>query len=98
MMQAFQGTDKIRALGLKFFLCAILSLTVSNAFASHVSLGWDANAEPNLAGYKMHYGSSSGRYGLTQDVGKATGCTVPDLTPGQKYFFAVTAYNTAGDS
>ncbi len=27
-----------------------------------VALSWDANAEPDLAGYNVYYGSSSGNY------------------------------------
>ncbi|MCX7030187.1 MAG: fibronectin type III domain-containing protein [Spirochaetes bacterium] len=61
-----------------------------------VTLEWDPNTETNLAGYKMHVGTSSGAYGDPIDVGLATTCTVPNLLAKHTYYFTVTACNTAG--
>ena len=60
-----------------------------------VTLAWDANSEPDIAGYRLHYGTSSGIYTETIDVGNNTSATVATLTAGSTYFFVVTAYNTA---
>ncbi len=73
----------------------LLSLFASRARAAQVTLAWDPNSETDLAGYKMHYGTASGTYASTIDVGNTTTCTVPDLTTGTTYFFAVTAYTTS---
>ena len=63
--------------------------------SAQVSLAWDANTEPNLAGYKVYYGTASHNYGSVLNVGKVTTYTVTGLTDGLTYYFAATAYNTA---
>ncbi|MGD0307653.1 MAG: fibronectin type III domain-containing protein [Acidobacteriota bacterium] len=63
--------------------------------ASDATLTWDANTETDLAGYKVYYGTASGSYSQTIDVGNVTTFTVRGLGVGA-YFFAVTAYNTSG--
>lgn len=61
--------------------------------AGTVTLAWDANTEPDLAGYNIHYGQASGDYAHSIDVGDVTEYTVQDLVPGKRYFFAATAYD-----
>jgi hypothetical protein len=66
-----------------------------------VTLAWNAdsatsNSATNPTGYRLHFGTSSGNYTQTQDVGNATSGTVSSLTSGTTYFFAVTAYNASG--
>jgi hypothetical protein len=38
---------------------AILSYPLSPSYALDVTLAWDANTEPDLAGYAIHYGTES---------------------------------------
>ena len=64
--------------------------------ASGVTLAWDPNSEPDIAGYILHYGITSGHYATSVNVGNVTTNTVTSLTANVNYFFAVTAYNTAG--
>jgi hypothetical protein len=64
------------------------------AEAATVTLAWDPNQEPDVAGYKIHYGTSSRTYQHTVDVGVFTSCTISGLEVGKTYFFAVTAYDT----
>jgi len=81
----------------KTFLGGVVSLwlvSLSVASAVNVTLAWDA--ESGVAGYRLHYGTSSGSYTQTIDVGTNTLATVSNLTAGQTYYFAVTAYNSAG--
>ncbi len=61
-----------------------------------VTLAWDANTEPDLAGYRLYYGTASGSYPNRVDAGKQTTCTVDGLDPAKSYYFVVTAYNTSG--
>ena len=61
-----------------------------------VTLAWDANTEPDLAGYIVHYGAASGSYTNAVDVGNTTTATVSNLVESCTYYFAVTAYNTSG--
>ena len=60
-----------------------------------ITATWNANPETNIAGYKLSYGSSSGSYTSTMDVGNVTNAVV-QIVVGQTYYFAVQAYNTAG--
>ena len=69
---------------------------VSQAAASSVQLAWDANSEPDLAGYVLVYGTAPGVY--TQSVSLAATATtheVSGLSDGT-YYFAIRAFNAAG--
>ena len=61
---------------------------------AQVTLMWDPNTEPDIAGYKVHYGTASNVYLHTIDVGSTETCTVTDLQRGITYYFSATAYNT----
>ncbi len=61
-----------------------------------VTVGWGANTEANLAGYKVHWGTASRSYSTNAFVpAPATQLAISNLTGGT-YYFAVTALNTAG--
>ena len=80
-------------------VCAILmTLFAYPAFAGQASLAWNASASTGVTGYKVHYGTASGSYGTHLDVGNTLSTTIPNLTSGATYYFAVTAYNAAGES
>jgi len=61
-----------------------------------IKLTWDANKEPDIAGYKVYYGTAPGRYGPGIDVGNTTIFEITGLIRGQKYYITVTAYDRAG--
>ena len=61
-----------------------------------VKLQWDANPEPDLAGYRIYYGNSSRIYSVSKSVGIVTNYTVTGLTIGETYYFAATAVNISG--
>ena len=61
------------------------------------TLTWEASPGPDVAGYRIYYGQTSGVYTSQVDVGNTLRREVPNLTPGT-YFFAVTAYNANGES
>jgi len=46
----------------------------------------------------MHYGTTSGDYDYSVNVGNFTSCTISGLQEGATYYFAVTAYNDIDDS
>jgi hypothetical protein len=60
-------------------------------------LTWDANTETDLAGYNVYFGTASGQYGTPEDAGNVTTYTLQNLTSGTRYFFAVSAYDLAGN-
>ena len=69
-----------------------------------ISLAWDApttNADgsplTDLAGYRIYYGTSSGVYAQSVDVGNVTTYTLTPLNKEQTYFIAATAYNTSNN-
>jgi hypothetical protein len=67
-----------------------------NAYAGDATLTWNPNSEPDLAGYIVYYGTASGQYGISINVGNQTNFVVTGLGLGT-YFFAVTAYDTSGN-
>ena len=89
------------------FLTSIPPVEVSAFDAVGVNVGaakisWNANTEPDLAGYKLYYGTSSGVYTTVIDVGltdtpSTPNYTVYNLTKGITYFFNVTAYDTSNN-
>ena len=66
--------------------------------AGTVTLAWNAVTDPSLGGYKVYVGTQSGVYEKSISVGKLTGYTVDGLTTRTTYYFAVTAYNSGGES
>jgi hypothetical protein len=69
---------------------------VNAAPLAQAALIWDANSEPDLAGYKLHYGLASGSYETVVDVGNQTQFTLTGLQASRTYYIAATAYNSAG--
>jgi hypothetical protein len=83
------------------YICtATLSLLAPmcvEAVPLELELAWKPNQEPDLAGYRLHFGTTSGQYTEQISVGKnRTSATVDNLPQGKTYFFAVTAYNDHG--
>src|SRR5438445_9967296 len=74
-------------------LTVLCSLAPALSSAAQVTLAWDPNTETDLAGYKLYYGTSSGSYPSSVDVGNLTSYTLSGLLEGQIYYLAVTAYN-----
>jgi hypothetical protein len=73
------------------FLCAV---QVTSGQNGAVTLMWNANQEPDIAGYRLYYGTAPHTYTRQIDVGNSTTATVSNL-PGEMVYFAVTASNTA---
>src|SRR5215831_1686483 len=82
--------------------CLSLAFAATPAQAQQVQLAWDAPLQadgtsvPNLAGYKLYYGSQSGQYQTIIPVGLTTTYTVTNVSAGQTSYFAVKAYDSAG--
>ena len=81
-----------------FFLsifCILSIVFAAGGNCAQVTLAWDRNTEPDLAGYKIYYGTGSRVYNWFIDVGNVTTHTVTGLTDGSTYYFAATAYDTS---
>ncbi|MGH3454699.1 MAG: Ig-like domain-containing protein, partial [Nocardioidaceae bacterium] len=75
----------------------LLLLTPAIAYPGQATLSWNANSEPDVAGYKVYFGQASRSYQPAIDVGDNIGYTVTGLQEGRLYFFAVTAYDSSGN-
>lgn len=89
----------------KLILTTILFLVLSSiSHAAEVALKWDANEDPSLAGYKIHYGimrvcgTSKDGSNFTDiiDVGNVLEHHITGMDKGL-YSFAVTAYDSDGN-
>lgn len=63
-----------------------------------VTLQWDPNTEPDLAGYKVYSSTLSGLYGdpIATLPPSVTTYQSTGLVKGVTYFFVVSAYNSQG--
>jgi hypothetical protein len=73
-----------------------LLFSVILATGGEAVLEWDPNPEPEVTGYRIHYGTESGAYVTTKDAGKVTTTKIEDLTAGTLYYFVATAYDAEG--
>ena len=62
---------------------------------------WSASASTDTAGYRVYYGTTSQSYlqarGAGVVTGKVTSYTLNGLKSGTTYYFAITAYDAAGN-
>jgi hypothetical protein len=83
----------------------LISIISNHAVAADVTLAWDPNSEPDLKGYGIYL--SDGKVGPPYNLvgyielsefgdSESPAFTVTDLTDGDDYAIAVTAYNAAG--
>ena len=75
------------------------------ANAANLTLAWDANSEPDLTGYRVFCGESSGNYTMHQDITSSdpagpppTTCEFTGLEEGKRYYFAAMALSDTGQS
>ena len=78
---------------LRLFLLPVL-LFCSCSSANAVTLVWDANSEPDLAGYKIHFGIQPRVYSSIVDVGNVSQATI-NIPIGS--YISATAYDTDGN-
>ena len=75
-------------------------LVAPTAGDGQVSLSWSAPANPNgrdISKYKIYYGKTEWEMTSVHEPGNKPYATVPGLSNGDKWYFAVTAFNTEGD-
>jgi hypothetical protein len=73
-----------------------LSLIAFALSSRAVVVGWDASS--GASGYKLYYGTTSSNYTSIVDATGNTTNRVSGLQIGTRYYFAVSAYNSVGES
>ena len=87
----------MRRIVLTVLFSFFLSTFLSTAEAAYLDLAWGPNEEPDVAGYRVYYGTSSREYIGFVDAGRATTYRLDNLLDDVTYFVAITAYDTAGN-
>ena len=54
----------LSTVGTLFLAFCLLLLCAAAGDAAQVTVGWDPNTEPDIAGYKVYYGTVSRNYSL----------------------------------
>ena len=85
------------------FMTSLLFILLSTGivYSFQVKLAWDANTEPDLAGYYLYYKTDpsalySDQNKITIPDPNATFWPVPGLNDMKTYYFVLTAYDTSG--
>ena len=66
------------------------------AAADTLTLMWDMSADSRVVGYRVYAGTQSGVYTTNSDVGNTTSFVLSNAVPGQRYYFAASAYAADG--
>lgn len=78
-------------------LLGLLLAIAGPAYAATATVSWNANGEPDLAGYHVRYGTSPGSHPTVVDAGNTTSQAISGLTAGVTYYFVVTAYDSSAN-
>jgi hypothetical protein len=88
----------------RFFLSLVLSFLISlllfltgSAYSAQMTLAWDPNNEPGVAGYRIYYSLLRRQCSSSVDAGNRTSYTLSSLEDGKTYYLAATAYDQYGD-
>lgn len=103
------STKNVLRLGLLVGLVGLVFFfTPHSAWAGSATVTWNANTEPDIAGYKIYYGTSPRTgtdpkvctlcgYTANVNAGNVLTRTFNSLTDGQTHYFSVSAYDTSGN-
>ena len=78
------------------FCCWVVGLAIfatTTAHANDLTLAWDLNPDPRVAGYRLYCGTASGEYNIIVDAGLQETAVMSGLKPNTTYYIAVTAYD-----
>jgi hypothetical protein len=75
----------------------LLLLSVAAAPAASVGIAFDDNANVGVT-YKLYWGTSSGTYPFSMNIGTNKTGVITNLNSGTRYFFAATAVGPSAES
>jgi hypothetical protein len=75
---------------------AAVGLLTTSGQAGSIDLAWDGVA--GASGYRIYYGTASGQYAASLDVGNTTSARLGGLDDCTDYYVSVKAYSAAGES
>ena len=82
---------------MRIILIAILLLIGAPAIGGEIKIAWQPNTESDLAGYYVYYGAKNRPLGARINVGRQTQYTIQNLTAGETYHIAITAFDQTGN-
>lgn len=93
---SLNGSQRLAASSL---LCGLLVVLLQAPALSvrAASVTWTPSTDPNIAGYKIYYGTASHNYSSVVIEGNVTNATLTGLVGGATYYFAATTYDSAGN-
>jgi hypothetical protein len=80
-----------------FAVFVFVVLVASIADAASLILQWDPPTDGQTVGYVVLYGTASGVYSVSTDVGSVTSHRIDGLASDTQYFFSIRAYNGLGE-
>ena len=88
-----QASRFIRVIEPEYELFAPSSPTAQQSLIENaLTLSWNPSTTPTVVGYRVYYGTDQSNLDQSIDVPTGNSVTVPNLTPGTPYYFAVVAY------
>ena len=75
-------------------LVAVVLVVPQSVMAGSLLLSWNPIQDSRLAGYKIKYGTASGSYTQSVDVGNNTSHTLQSLTEGTRYYLVIVGYDS----
>ncbi len=75
----------------------LLGAALAAAGDNSISITWSRNTEPDLLGYRLHFGTRPGAYTASRDVGDVATYTLTGLSTDTTYYIALTALDHWGN-
>jgi len=93
------SANNFRAKSFRFLLWSWVAaaLQLSALATQNVTLIWNPSTIPNVASYRIYYGTVSQQYTNVVTVGNVTNTTITGLAAGTTYYFAATTTDAAGN-
>ena len=79
-------------------MIAVLTLCtqVRTAHAQTLEISWDEPAAATITGYRVYFGTMSGLYDVSTDIGHSTSYAFADPNDGAMHYIALSAYTADG--